>query len=228
MRILAYLLLLGWTSNPISISAQMNPLKGEIYADFLNQTVPSYDSIFEKESQVVVLSAIKDYALAKNLDLATLSDYLSGDTEENDVFQVWKDKFGQNPISYFYGVPWGNFGDLLARDSTFGYLMLELASLLEQPYEFLEVDSSQSNYLLKYTNGRIPRKAYAWDKFYKKNEGCVGIFKLSDVLVSKNRKYALLIAESYHRPFLAGGNLVFMEKRDEGWRILQYITLWVS
>nr|WP_293304326.1 hypothetical protein [Allomuricauda sp.] len=228
MRTFRYILAIGLISSYASISAQDDFIKAKIYADFINESVYVHDTTFNKKSELIIVSEIKNYDLGANLDIESLYDYLTGNTESNELFQLMKDKFGESPISYFYQIPWGNFGKLLAQDSTFGFLILELDTLLKEKYRLKYIDSIETKYKLKYTKGKTPGDSDSWDKFYSKNENCFGIIKLSDILISKNEKIAIFYTESYHYSLFSSGDLVFMELADNGWRILQYINIWRS
>jgi len=228
MRAFRYILVIGLISSFASISAQDDLIKTKIYADFINESVYAHDTTFNKNSELIIISEIKQYDLGANLDIESLHDYLTGNTESNELFQSMKDKFGESPISYFYQIPWGDFGKLLTQDSTYGFLILELDTLLKEKYRLKHIDNIRTEYKLKHTKGKIPRGSDSWDKFYKKNENCFGIMKLSDILISKNEKLAIFYTESYHHSLFASGDLVFMELTDNGWRILKYINIWIS
>ena len=228
MRAFRHILVIGLISSFAPISAQDDLAKSKIYADFINEAVYVHDTTFNKKSELITISEIKNYDLGANLDIESLNDYLTGNTESNELFQLMKDKFGESPISYFYQIPWGDFGKMLTHDSTFGFLILELDTLLQEKYKLKHVDNIKTEYKLKYTKGKIPHGSDSWDKFYKKNEKCFGILKLSDILISKSEKIAIFYTESYHYSLFASGDLVFMKLTDDGWTILKYINIWLS
>jgi hypothetical protein len=228
MKTFRYILLFGFFCCFKSINAQADLIKANVCSDFIDQAVYVHDTTFNKDSDLIIVSGIKNYDLASNLDIESLSDYLFGNTESNELFQLIKQKYGKSPISYFYDIPWGEFGSLLTQDSTFGFMILELNTLLQGKYKIQKVNISHTNYELKFTNGKIPHGSDSWERFYKRNKNCFGILKLSDILISDDGKYAVFYTESYHYSLFASGDLVFMELTDSSWKVLHYINIWVS
>jgi len=208
------------------IFSQTNSTKGRIYSDFINQSVYSHDSIFKKDSKLIIVSLIKKKDLGSMLDIEYLRDYLSGNIKNNETYKILNKKFRSSPIIYFYQIPWGNFGKLLSQDSTFGYMMLNLEKLLSKQHSINGYSAIRTNYNLKYSTGKIPRGSKEWDKFYAKNTNCFGIIKLSEIVISG--KYAVFYTENYHYSLFSSGDLVFMELTENGWRILDYINIWMS
>lgn len=206
--------------------SQNDSLKSRIYSDFINQSVSDHDSLSKKASRLILASFIKKMDLSSNIDLEYLRDYLAGNIYKNDIYKILNDKFGLKPISYFYHAPWGNFGELLAKDSAFGYMLLDLDKLLSKKSKLNKHLNIRIRYDLKYTSGKIPKGSDDWDRFYNKNVNCYGIIKLSDILISGN--FAVFYRESYHYSLYASGDLVFMEYRKNKWRIIQYINIWIS
>lgn len=228
MKAFSYILLIGFICCLKSIYGQENLIKANIYSDFINHTIYVHDTTFRKDSELIVVSGIKNYDLGSDLDIESLSDYITGNTESNELFQLIKQKYGLDPISYFDVIPWSNFGNLLRQDSAFGLMILELDSLLQEKHRFRKENNIQTNYELKYTNGEIPRSSDSWERFYKRNKNCFGILKLSDILISENGKYALFYTESYHYSLFASGDLVFMKLAGSSWEVLHYLNIWVS
>ncbi len=206
--------------------SQTDSNNGRIYSDFINQSVFSHDTIFKKNSNLIIVSFIKKKELGSSMDIEYLRDYLSRNIGNNETYKILNEKFNSSPISYFYQIPWGDFGKLLSRDSTFGYMILNLEKLLTQKYSVSKSSIISTNYKVKYSKGKIPKGSKEWDRFYAKNVNCFGIIKLSDITISG--KYAVFYTESYHYSLFASGDLVFMEYSNNGWRILQYINLWMS
>jgi hypothetical protein len=228
MKAFRYLLIFGLLGRFNTSYAQDNLIKTKIYSDFITQSVYIHDSTFKKKSELIIISDIKKFDLGANLDIESLNDYLTGKTESNKLFRLIEEKYNQKPIDYFYQIPWRNFGNLLSRDSTFGFLILKLDNLLKKKYKLKNIENIKTNYKLKYTRGNIPHGSDSWDKFYKKNQSCFGIIKLSDILIGSNNKVAVFYSESYHYSLIASGDLVFMELTENGWRILEYINIWIS
>ena len=228
MRAFRHILVIGLISSFASISAQDDLVKSKIYTDFINEAVYVHDTTVNKKSELIIISEVKNYDLGANLDIESLNDYLTGNTESNKLFHLMKDMFGECSISYFYQIPWDNFGKMLTQDSTFGFLILELDTLLLVKYKLDHVDSIKTEYKLKYTKGKIPHNSDSWDRFYKKNKKYYGMLKLSDILIRKSEKIAIFYTESYHYSLFASGDLVFMKLTDDGWIILKYINIWMS
>ncbi len=221
-----HILLIGLLFCLNQLFSQNDSLKSRIYADFINHSVSDHDSVSKKASRLIVVSFIKKMNLASNIDLEYLRDYLAGNIYNNETYKILNNKFGLKPIGYFYQVPWDNFGELLAKDSVFGYMLLDLDKLLSTKNKLNKHLNIRTRYDLKYTNGKIPKGSDDWDRFYKKNVNCYGIIKLSDILISGN--YAVFYTESYHYSLYASGDLVILEYLNNEWKIIQYINIWIS
>jgi hypothetical protein len=208
--------------------SQIDSIKSSLYSDFIDQAVFNHDSIFNKDSRLVYISSIERFDLKSQMDLESLNDYLSGNTENNELFQLLSSQHGMTPIDYFNQIPWNDFGNLLRQDSAFGYMILAIDSVLQDRYSIRKDSEIKCNYDIKFTNSHIPRGSDSWDKFYRKNKDCYGILKLSDVVFSKDGELALLYTESYHYSLFSSGNLVFMQRTARGWIILHYLQVWIS
>jgi len=121
-----------------------------------------------------------------------------------------------------------NFGKQFIQDSSFGYMIMKLDTIIQEKYNFHKKGHIQTNYRIKFSNIKIPLGSIAWEKFHRKNNNCFGILKLSDIVISNDGETALFYSEYYHYFLFASGDLIFMEKTDNGWRILQYINIWIS
>ena len=65
-----------------------------------------------------------------------------------------------------------------------------------------------------------------WKRFYRKNPDVFGIYGLSKIIYVD--KYALFYIEHSAGGLFGSGDIVILQKSNEGWKILKFLNIWMT
>ena len=75
----------------------------------------------------------------------------------------------------------------------------------------------------------LPKCLYlGWEKFYKKYPNSSGLIMLSDIVFDENQELAVFYCNHHRYSLAASGNIIFMKKVENKWKLLAYQLIWIS
>lgn len=203
-------------------SGQDDSLRLKVYSDFINEDIYSYDTIFSKKTELILVTTVDKFE--PTIDIKYLDDFLNNNIKKNELY---KSSFeGQDPAIYFDIPPTFGLGKILKEDREIGDLMIKLFKANKA--DLSSKNQLRTNYQIKFIHDSKPYLKMGWDKFHRKYKNCYGIIRFSNIVFNENEDRAIMYVENFKGTLDASGDIIVMRKKNNTWTIELQINQWMS